>query len=822
MEIEIAMGRGVKLWWLFSFLHTLLGLLAVPTILTTTATSILLSGCLYIKSDYLTTRRPGRLTIRPLVHALAVSQGLLLFGISALIPPRSDPAAKSVVIIGVLRLLIEAAVHLQPESGKAWQLAQTWYRLPRYLRDNLVAARGINNPVMRYPALALACIPLYAFLSATCTWVAVWELSHGDLPRIRLIIRHYRLRFKFWWSQIRKQRHKNIYQHTPIVCGSTNPIRLLKIRRRNPFGDIRCELVQVDIDSKTKYEALSYTWGREKMTEPIYINGKVWLVSPTVVAVLYHLSSYRRERLIWIDSICIDQTNNAEKNQQIGLMRRIYRNANRVIIWLDDIEEPWKVRMMLAGLWHEFVYGSVESCVALIRQHSEIYPERGWIQLTEMYANAWFFRIWVVQEVAMASSVTVLAGGEPLIWEHMATVAEMLISSTALQSSNLPGVNDAFPGGVLHAFTMARFKVGRDYPQYGLMSLIGFTSNFLSTDPVDRIYALLGLLKPDDDVHLWLKPDYAKSAEDLYTFVAQNLIFEDCNEILSCAGIGYDRALKDLPSWVPDWTMPSNGQTDCQHFTKIQQSARYNASAGSTLSATVGSRNHQGQTALNIQGHRCGRITHTSPVMTYTEHNRGEDASASVVRTIFEAHMHARRLATQFARTPYPTGQTIEEAFWRCLVGDTQFQRPAPAVLGVFCRLWEAIFERDVDQDVKENFREELSELAGMDLLAELGLTDDAVRCGLSWNSCRIMCCIGRALAITDAGYLAMVPPGARAGDWVCLLYGLNTPFVLRPLVEGVEGQGEPMSLIGEAYVHGMMDGEAMWPGEPAETFVIF
>lgn len=132
------------------------------------------------------------------------------------------------------------------------------------------------------------------------------------------------------------------------------------------------------------------------------------------------------------------------------------------------------------------------------------------------------------------------------------------------------------------------------------------------------------------------------------------------------------------------------------------------------------------------------------------------------------------------------------------------------------------MFEREVDQDVRENFREELGELAGMDLLADLGLTGYAVRCALSWNGCRIMCCTGRALAITDAGYLAMVPPGAGTVDWVCLFYGLNTTFVLRPLVEGVDGQGEPVSLIGEAYVHGIIDGEAMWPDEPAETFVIF
>jgi len=48
------------------------------------------------------------------------------------------------------------------------------------------------------------------------------------------------------------------------------------------------------------------------------------------------------------------------------------------------------------------------------------------------------------------------------------------------------------------------------------------------------------------------------------------------------------------------------------------------------------------------------------------------------------------------------------------------------------------------------------------------------------WNSARMMGCIGRRFCVTESGYLALVSPGTVEGDAVCILSGVNTPFVLR------------------------------------------
>ena len=72
------------------------------------------------------------------------------------------------------------------------------------------------------------------------------------------------------------------------------------------------------------------------------------------------------------------------------------------------------------------------------------------------------------------------------------------------------------------------------------------------------------------------------------------------------------------------------------------------------------------------------------------------------------------------------------------------------------------------------------------------------------WNSNRIMCCTGRKFCVTEKGFMGMVPPGTREGDLLVVLYGLHTPFAVRPVEES-----DRVRIVGEAYVHGMMDGQA-------------
>ncbi|KAE9363194.1 hypothetical protein N431DRAFT_357128 [Stipitochalara longipes BDJ] len=70
------------------------------------------------------------------------------------------------------------------------------------------------------------------------------------------------------------------------------------------------------------------------------------------------------------------------------------------------------------------------------------------------------------------------------------------------------------------------------------------------------------------------------------------------------------------------------------------------------------------------------------------------------------------------------------------------------------------------------------------------------------FSDAAISSCLHRSFAMTQKGYLALVPRSTVPGHLVCVLRGGNVPFILKSKADGY------FELVGEAYVHGIMDGE--------------
>jgi hypothetical protein len=70
------------------------------------------------------------------------------------------------------------------------------------------------------------------------------------------------------------------------------------------------------------------------------------------------------------------------------------------------------------------------------------------------------------------------------------------------------------------------------------------------------------------------------------------------------------------------------------------------------------------------------------------------------------------------------------------------------------------------------------------------------------WNEVSAFC-LGRSLVITEKGYYGLAPRLTQPGDKCCLLLGADVPFILRP-----HGTETSFRLLGEAYVHGIMEGQ--------------
>ncbi|KAH0565027.1 hypothetical protein GP486_001579 [Trichoglossum hirsutum] len=85
----------------------------------------------------------------------------------------------------------------------------------------------------------------------------------------------------------------------------------------------------LDDASKEPYEALSYVWGDQSITRPIVVDGQEIQVTANLEAALRHIRKPDRTVVIWVDAICINQGDNAEKSHQVSMMHDIYRNCSQ-------------------------------------------------------------------------------------------------------------------------------------------------------------------------------------------------------------------------------------------------------------------------------------------------------------------------------------------------------------------------------------------------------------------------------------------------------------------------------------------------------------
>lgn len=126
------------------------------------------------------------------------------------------------------------------------------------------------------------------------------------------------------------------FTYPPLPSGQRQ-IRLLHLNRRIPFLDLKAELVCYPVDAAPPYEAISYVWGVDpRKPHPVILDYKQFYVSTNVYQILCRRSSLFRPRLIWIDSICINQSSDVEKSDQVKMMRDIYERASHVFVCLGE------------------------------------------------------------------------------------------------------------------------------------------------------------------------------------------------------------------------------------------------------------------------------------------------------------------------------------------------------------------------------------------------------------------------------------------------------------------------------------------------------
>ncbi|KAH7327337.1 heterokaryon incompatibility protein-domain-containing protein [Rhexocercosporidium sp. MPI-PUGE-AT-0058] len=152
-------------------------------------------------------------------------------------------------------------------------------------------------------------------------------------------------------------------------------VRLIKFeaRRPNEAHLLNLSLHTVSLDSKPAYHCLSYVWGVPTFTWPVYVDGHLVHITPTLGAALIHLEHEKDLQTLWADGICINQRDDAEKEDQVKMMARIYGECVANVAWLglDDDQLYAAMHLLnttgvrifrsLAVGWMEYVLGQVLS-----------------------------------------------------------------------------------------------------------------------------------------------------------------------------------------------------------------------------------------------------------------------------------------------------------------------------------------------------------------------------------------------------------------------------------------------------------------------------
>lgn len=205
-----------------------------------------------------------------------------------------------------------------------------------------------------------------------------------------------------------------------------------------------------------------------------------------------------------------------------------------------------------------------------------------WKSLAAFFNHrTWFERAWVIQEIALARDIIVLCGSLKLNWEQLSAVAELLRDSDmgmklAKRASQTPEYIDIgqrcttlrelrrYASGQYTQPDLARMLERLPGAHTNAEQLYAFieiildsASNFKTTEPRDKFYAVLGLIArfPGYQKNILLQPDYSKSVVSVYTDVATEILRgKTCPSLLSLVEDSLFRRMPSLPSWVPDFS----------------------------------------------------------------------------------------------------------------------------------------------------------------------------------------------------------------------------------------------------------------------------
>lgn len=383
---------------------------------------------------------------------------------------------------------------------------------------------------------------------------------------------------------------KPLYHPLDHTCEA---IRILEIDLISPT--IVCNLRTVALLDDPAFDALSYTWGDARQQESITVNGHLVSVTTNLACAIrsvYHqyrnTGTLSKPSAIWADAVCINQGDVQEKSYQIPLMRKIYRSASTVYVWLGSPSE--KLRRSFEAT--ETIRAAGSSCSALPELDQKSFLKE-WpntvdlnglsVGISALLQDEYWTRVWTFQEIVLGRDVRFVAGVESMPLESLVIAGSFL--RRYMEGADAYGTDPQKNAEMWFAtrgvfqkldviFDIAEMKdmveamkmrPVDDDPASKLnfedLGVLGFqmsrccalATERRATEPKDYVYGFSALLD------IQIVPDYSPktSIASIYCDLMEETLASGgnmCLLLLDTAGIGHAwDPLPGLPSWAPNF-----------------------------------------------------------------------------------------------------------------------------------------------------------------------------------------------------------------------------------------------------------------------------
>jgi hypothetical protein len=577
-------------------------------------------------------------------------------------------------------------------------------------------------------------------------------------------------------------------------------IRLINILPGTQQDQLQGVIIHVQSTSAPTYQALSYVWGTDQQTKELVTPDGTLPISPSLSKALHSLRRKDQSITLWVDAICINQKDGREKEKQIRLLPVIFQNASITYAFLEGgdgsdnaLEMLMQVRFKAAIEKRSRLYQPLDSREGMETEeedwpddlakvpaswHDNSIPHLDddiWTHVKALFSLPFFRRVWIVQEVVAALDVKIICGKRTIDWSDLHLAMEIVDWQVQLFDTDTTYLSSSWEP--FFSLAAQREWEARSHRR-SLSTLLEHFRYTESTLSRDRLFAMLGLASDGNEADF--EPDYNSPLEEVVLRFARVFVRQGIGmQLLYRAGLhGHSHR---FPSWIPDWT------------TQKPTSLATISETGITFRA---SRPQQPMIKCSPDSDELLVDGYTVDVIENISMSSNVEEGLALYFSEVDAMIDRAVLS--------PSQTSREDLKWKVPIAKALFPKVATSggvdLQSSYRALRNSLSEKGKGKSVDKGV-DFIDRNQGLSYLAAL---KDTVR--------------GWRFVVTKKGYVGTVPNLAQAGDVIAIMKGGRVPFILQKS----NTKSGTFRLVGECYVHGLMNGEGLsLPGVVETTFTL-